>query len=370
MMRDKFQLPTADSPNQVYGTISSVIGSLGYELGARYHEKLKDSLGDNWFNELQAQREKTYRSMFDPAFVLAEPFYHSTSPTRACLPATQDFYHLMARARQIRNSWAHYNVEPSFASLERDLKTLQQLCQAADLKLVEFIKQVRTRIRDIVERGWVPTNSKENTRELQSEIDRLKNLMEGLKADQLQAQLSAEVQESIDFAILLSEKKRPPIGQEWKGDLGTRKLSLIRPTGDLYDVVAKRSVKSELLPDPETKISSWLAIMPIGGEVYVSDDGAVAAFVHGVMRLIGYMGPEPAVAAHELRGFFTLEDFLVRNGSIESAEFETEPLLIDIMEGFELRALDGAFVRCTTYGDVAYYEEDTDSWIKFAFLAP
>jgi hypothetical protein len=194
--------------------------------------------------------------------------------------------------------------------------------------------------------------------------------MEGLKADQLQAQLSAEVQESIDFAILLSEKKRPPIGQEWKGDLGTRKLSLIRPTGDLYDVVAKRSVKSELLPDPETKISSWLAIMPIGGEVYVSDDGAVAAFVHGVMRLIGYMGPEPAVAAHELRGFFTLEDFLVRNGSIESAEFETEPLLIDIMEGFELRALDGAFVRCTTYGDVAYYEEDTDSWIKFAFLAP
>ena len=367
-MSNKFQLPTADVPNQVYGTISSIIGSLGYELGARYHEKLKDSLGDNWFDDLQAQREKTYRSMFDPAFVLAEPFYHSTSPTRACLPATQDFYRLMERARQIRNSWAHYNVEPSFASLERDLKTLQQLCQAADLKLVEFIKQVRTRIRDIVERGWVPTNSKENTRELQAEVNRLKDLMDGLKADQLQAQLSAEAQESIDLATLLAEKRRPPIGQEWKGELGTRKLSLIRPTGDLYDVAAKRSVKNELLPDPESKIASWLAIMPIGGEVYVAEDGAVAAFVHGVMRLIGYLGLEPEVSEHELRGFFTLEDFVVKNGAIESAEFETEPLHVDLLNGFELRAMDGAFVRCTTYGDVAYYEEGSDSWIKFAAI--
>jgi hypothetical protein len=186
----------------------------------------------------------------------------------------------------------------------------------------------------------------------------------------LQAQLSAEAQEAIDCATLLSDKRRPPIGQEWKGELGARKLSLIRPTGDLYDVGAKRSVKSELLPDPDAKIISWLAIMPIGGEVYVAEDGAVAAFVHGVMRLIGYMGLEPDVAAHELRGFFTLEDFVVKNGSIESAEFETEPLIIDLLEGFELRALDGAFVRCTTYGDVAYYEEETDSWIKFALLVP
>jgi hypothetical protein len=369
-MKEKFQLPTADVPNQVYGTISSVISSLGYELGARYDESLKASLGDNWFNELQAHREKTYRSMFDPSFVLAEPFYHSTSPTRACLPATEDFYRLLARARQIRNSWAHYNVEPSFASLERDLKILQQLCAAADLKLVEFIKQVRTRIRDIVERGWVPANSKENSRELQAEIDRLNHLMEGLKADQLQEQLSAEAQESLDFEILVSGKKRPPIGQEWKGELGARKLMLIKPTGDLYDVAAKRSVKNELLPDPQKKIASWLAIMPIGGEVYVSEDGAVAAFVHGVMRLIGYLGPEPEVAEHELRGFFTLEDFVVRNGYIESADFETEPLQVNLMQGFELRALDGAFVRCTTYGDVAYYEEETDSWIKFAFLVP
>ena len=368
-MNDKFQLPTADVPNQVYATISSVISSLGYELGARYHDQLKASLGENWFNELQTQREKTYRSMFDPAFVLAEPFYNSTSPTRACLPVTQEFYRLLARARQIRNSWAHYNVEPSFASLERDLKTLQQLCHAADLKLVEFIKQVRTRIRDIVERGWVPTNSKENTRELQAEIDRLNNLMEGLKADQLQAQLSAEVQESINFENLISGKKRPQVGQEWTGELGTRKLSLIKPTGDLYDVIAKRSVKSELLPEPETKIANWLAIMPIGGEVYVADDGAVAAFVHGVMRLIGYMGLEPEVAEHELRGFFTLEDFVVKYGFIESAEFETEPLQVQLMQGFELKALDGAFVRCTTYGGVAYYEEESDSWIKFAFVA-
>ena len=368
-MSDKLQLPTADVPAQVYGTIFPVLSGIGYELGARYDETLKVSHGENWFKDLQAQREITYQSMFDPAFVLAEPYHYSDSPTRVCLPATQDFYQLLKKARLIRNSWAHLNVEPSFASLERDLKLLQKLCHDANLGLTEYIKQVRTRIRDIVERGWVPTAGQGNTKQLQAEIDRLQLLMSGLKADQVKAQEEAAARELLGVEQRIALQERPPIGQEWKGELGARKLMLILQTGDLYDVVAKCSVKGELLPDPEEKIASWLAIMPIGGEVYVAEDGAVAAFVQGIMRLIGYLGLEPEVPDHELRGFFTLEDFVVKNGAIESAEFETEPLQADLMDGFELRAMDGAAVRCTTYGDVAYYEEKTDSWIKFATLA-
>lgn len=366
-MTNKLQLPTADVPAQVYGTIFPVLASIGYELGARYDQTLKVSHGENWFKDLQAQREITYQSMFDPAFVLAEPYHYSNSPTRAFLPATQDFYQLLKRARLIRNSWAHLNVEPSFASLEKDLKLLQKFCHDADLGLTEFIKQARTRIRDIVERGWVPIGVQENTREMQAEIDRLQALMSGLKADQVKVQQEAAAKELIEVERRIAKQERPAIGQEWKGNLGSRKLMLIRQTGDLYDVDAKRSVKNELLPEPDVKIANWLAIMPIGGDVYVSEDGAMAAFVHGVMRLIGYMGLEPEVAEHELRGFFTLEDFVVKNGEIESAEFETEPLKVELLNGFEMRAMDGAIVRSTTYGDVAYYEEESDSWIKFAY---
>ena len=365
-MSIKLQLPTADDSWQVYATIFTVLSSIGYELGARYDEKLTVTHGENWFQDLQAQREVKYQSMFDPHFVLAEPYHFSTSPTRSCLPASQEFYYLLKQARHVRNSWAHLNVEPSFASLEKDLKLLQKFCHAADLGLAEFIRHARTRIRDIVERGWVPTGADVNTKEMQAEIDRLKGLMAGLKVDQVKAQEEAAANELLEVEERIAKQERPQIGQEWKGQLGERKLSLIRLTGDIYDVAAKRSVKSELLPNPEAKIASWLAIMPIGGEVYVADDGAVAAYVQGVMRLIGYMGLEPDSAAHELRGFFTLEDFVVKNGFIESADFETEPLQVDLMDGFELRAMDGAFVRCTTYGDVAYYEEESDSWIKFA----
>jgi len=365
-MITNLQLPTADKPGQVYGTIFSVLSAIGYELGARYDEKLKVTHGENWFKDLQAQREVKYQSMFDPSFVLAEPYHYSNSPTRACLPPTQDFYQLLKQARYLRNSWAHLNVEPSFASLEKDLKFLQKFCHAAGLGLVEYIKQARTRIRDIVERGWIPAVEQEITKEMQAEIDRLKLLMAGLKADQVKAQQDAEAKDLVEVEQRIAKQERPLIGQEWKGELGSRKLMLIRQTGDLYDVAAKRSIKSELIPDPESKIASWLAIMPIGGEVYVADDGAVAAYVQGVMRLIGYLGLEPDVPENELRGFFTLEDFVVRNGAIESADYETEPLQVDLLKGFELRAMDGAFVRCTTYGDVAYYEEGSDSWIKFA----
>ena len=367
-MATNLQLPTADKPGQVYGTIFSVLSSIGFELGARYDEKLKVTHGENWFKDLQAQREVTYKSMFDPSFVLAEPYHYSNSPTRACLPATEDFYQMLKQARYVRNSWAHLNVEPSFASLEKDLKFLQKFCHAADLGLTEFIKQTRTRIRDIVERGWAPAGAEVITNEMQAEIDRLQNLMAGLKADQVKVQEEAAAKDLVEVEARIAMQERPPIGQEWKGQLGTRKLMLIRQTGDLYDVDAKRSVKKELLPNPEIKIGNWLAIMPIGGEVYVADDGAVAAYVQGVMRLIGYLGLEPEVPENELRGFFTLEDFVVKNGGIESAEFETELLAVDLLKGFELRAMDGAFVRCTTYGDVAYYEEESDSWIKFAFV--
>jgi hypothetical protein len=365
-MAVNLQLPTADKPGQVYGTIFSVLSAIGYELGARYDEKLKATHGENWFRDLQAQREVTYQSMFDPSFVLAEPYHYSNSPTRACLPTTQDFYQMLKQARYVRNSWAHLNVEPSFASLEKDLKFLQKFCHAADLGLVEYIKQARTRMRDIVERGWVPGAPQVNTKEMQAEIERLQALMANLKADQVKAQEEEAAKDLVDVEQRIARKQRPLIGQEWVGELGSRKLTLIRPTSDLYDVVAKRSVKSELLPDPESKIASWLAIMPIGGEVYVADDGAVAAYVQGVMRLIGYLGLEPDVPENELRGFFTLEDFVVKNGAIESADYETEPLKVHLLKGFELRAMDGAFVRCTTYGDVAYYEEGSDSWIKFA----
>jgi hypothetical protein len=368
-MAFNLQLPSADNQAQVYGTIFSVLSSIGYELGARYDEKLKVTHGENWFKDLQLQRDITYKSMFDPAFVLAEPYHFSNSPTRACLPTTQDFYQMLQKARYIRNSWAHLNVEPSFASLEKDLKFLQMFCHAADLGLFEFIKQARTRIRDIVERGWVPVTAQNNSIEMQAEIDRLQAFMASLKADQVKAQEEAAANDLVEIELRIAKQERPSIGQEWKGDLGLRKLMLIRQTTDLYDVVAKRSVKNELLPEPDVKIANWLTIMPIGGEVYVADDGAVGAFVQGIMRLIGYLGLEPEVPEHELRGFFTLEDFVVKDGKLNSVDYETEPLAIELLRGFELRAMDGAVVRCTTYGDVAYYEEGSDAWIKFGLVS-
>ena len=61
--------------------------------------------------------------------------------------------------------------------------------------------------------------------------------------------------------------------------------------------------------------------------------------------MIARKGAEPEAAEHEHRGFLTFEDFVVKNGAIESAEFETEPLQVDLRDGFELRAMDEAVVR-------------------------
>ena len=360
------ELPTADVPNQVYGTIFSVLSALGYELGGRYDSKLRDKLGATWFDDIQAQREVTYKSMFDPSFVLAEPWFYSDSPTRACLPTTQEFYQMLKGARKLRNSWAHLNVEPSFTSLEKDLKYLQLFCHLAGLQLEELIKQIRTRIRDIIERGWVPQANAENDAELQAEIVRLNELMAGLKADQVATQMDVAAKDLAEVKLRIENQVRPMVGQEWAGELGSRKLMLIKQTRDLYDVDAKRSARNELLPEPEKKISDWLAVMPIGGDVYVAQDGAVAGYVRGVMRLIGYLGEEPKVSKNELRGFFILEEFVVAGDQVISSEYETEPIDVALLNGFSLRALDGAFVRITTYGDVAYFDEELDGWIKFA----
>lgn len=361
----EIELPTSDVPSQVYGAIFSVIGAIGFELGSRFDQELTKTLGENWFSELQSQRVEKFFSPFDPAFVLKEPFYNSTSPTRALLPTTDEFYLMLKGARRIRNSWSHYKTRPSFESLEKDLKYLYLFCKAADLRVQEFIKQIRTRIRDIVERGWVPQANSVFDSNLQEEIDRLNELMGSLKADQVAIQMSAAAQDLADVKRRIEDQIRPMVGQEWVAGLGTRKLMLIKQTRDLYDVEAKRSARNELAPDPEIKISDWLAVMPIGGEVHVSDDGAVAGFVRGVMRLIGYLGEEPKVPENELRGFFTLEEFVVTDDQVVRLDYETEPLNVSLLEGFFLRALDGAFVRVTTYGDVAYFDEELDGWIKF-----
>ena len=102
---------------------------------------------------LQETGQARYRgrvNLRDPSFTLAEVLDDAHSPLRQCLPGGERFYDQLARVRNIRNKWQHFNHLPDIGVLARDLNAVRGVAAAVDLdRLVGELDAVVGALRDV-----------------------------------------------------------------------------------------------------------------------------------------------------------------------------------------------------------------------------
>jgi len=353
-MTAQISLPTDTSEQQIFGTFHAALRVLGRQLGTIYDEKLTKEIGDNWFQQLRVLRAPHYNGLtrFDPAFVLNEPWKHATSPTRQCLPqGVHGFYDTLGKLRRTRNSWAHYDVEPTAQNLIKALELASKVASQVGLACTDNFKAVLARVEDLDSGTFVP-----------SALD-ASQVWQPV-AGEVEAALTREISKSIrNFAKL----ERPRIGETWIGPLGGRQLRLIPNMRDIWDLAASKSVKHELGESADEVIGSWAGIVGANKDIWVAEDGAVAGVVQGQHCLLGYFGVDPADAEDDLQGFLLPEKYRVKDQLVIKLS-TLAPLLFTTVPNIDLVSLEGSRVQLTTLGHVAAFDEEIGEWMRIGAI--
>ncbi len=349
MSAAELKLITGDSVADVAGVIFATSKDFGQELGNKVNMHFLQSGKTKWFSELRAERKKVgkdnYKDPLDIRFLLWESS-EPNSPVPLAIPGfSEDWKKDADLLRRKLNSWMHYSLEPDLDTLEDILTVMSSLAHLSKLTILQEIALQIERI-NLLRTGWKPDTT------------------------------TAAYPESPEVAAFVSEVKnkkdrifaRPPVGSAWNGPIGTRNIELNRNLRDaLEDGV---SVAHEMGVNGKDKVREWLRYFPQGGDIKVSDDGAVMAYVKGVPILIGWFGEEPDVDPDAIRGYYLPHDYEftgedvrdLQTGSLlsESANEDVQDLIILLAA----KITAGAVINVTTYGDVVHESELADEPIK------
>lgn len=346
-------LPTKDEPVQVLGIYHSVMSALGLELGKRYDEYCKPRLGDDWFLKLKAQHQMGHKppiSLFDPSFVLNEPLHNPSSPLRDCLPKSAALFNQLDEVVQVRNVWSHYSAEQTLSELENALRPVHKLATMAQMRLGGPVSAIRKRIKAILNGDFPPTSTPEPAGD-----------PEPPTAVESGTDAPIEVLETIERereAFVAAAPARPPIGSLWLGEV-PRRRARFSATGDLLQAETGVSLKPEMT-DAASKLPRWAALRPMGDLRVADDDGAVAAYLSGELRLIGYLGDEPPFSG--ARGFVLPHLYEKQRGDVVDRDSGRRLTAATTSAASVLArlgsVLDGTALRLTTEGDVAVFDEE------------
>jgi hypothetical protein len=118
------------------------------------------------------------------------------------------------------------------------------------------------------------------------------------------------------------------------------------------------------------KVREWLRYFPQGGDIKVSDDGAVMAYVRGVPILIGWFGEEPDVDPDAIRGYYLPHDYEftgtdvkdLQTGSLLSESSQDD--VKDLVRLLAAKLAKGSVINVTTYGDLVYEAKTDDDPVR------
>lgn len=339
------KLITGDSVADVAGVIFATSKDFGQELGNLVNMHFLQSGQTKWFSELRAERKKVgkdnYKDPLDIRFLLWESS-EPNSPVANAIPGfSNDWKEEADLLRRKLNSWMHYSLEPDLNTLEDILTVMSSLAHLSNLSILKVIASQIKRIHQL-RTGWKPETP---------------------------GSVTPESPEVAAFVSEVNEKKarifaRPPVGSVWNGPIGTRIIELNRNLRDaLEDGV---SVAHEMGEGGKEKVREWLRYFPEGGEIKVSDDGAVMAYVRGVPILIGWFGDEPDVDPDAIRGYYLPHDYEFTGSDVK--DLQTGSLLSelsqdDVQDLIRLLAdklAVGSVINVTTYGDVVFESSNSD----------
>ena len=351
MASAEIRLITEDSVADVAGVIFATSKEFGQELGNIVNLHFL-SLGKmTWFSELRSRRKKEgkgdYKDPLDIRFLLFESSAPE-SPLPSAIPGFSDDWKDEADLlRRKLNSWMHYSLEPDLDTLEDILTVMSTLAQMSGLSLLQEIAKQMHRIHEI-RNGWKPEvlgPQEPQTPEVEAFVSEVK-----VKKDRI-------------FA-------RPPVGSVWNGPIGSRVIELNKNLRDaLEDGV---SVAHEMGANGKEKAREWLRYFPQGGDIRVSDDGAVMGYVKGVPILIGWFGEEPDVNPDDIRGYYLPHDYEFTGSDVkdlQTGRLLSESAKEDTREFVKLLAsslTQGQIFNVTTYGDVVHESDAEEELVKLA----
>jgi hypothetical protein len=238
--------------------------------------------------------------------------------------------------RKKLNQLHHQQLKPDLQTLFQITTLFQQVTEGPGLEVASWARAVKSRVQAILAGTFdapkVPTPEPEKpeaVKEIEKEYETVKKDIE----------------------------KRPPWGARWTGPKPSRELTLDRHTRDIYDSNGI-SVKHELGELGEKVTAMWLRYFPLGGEVWVDQDGATMAYIKGTPTMVGWFGPAPDEDTEDVRGFvlpreyeFTGADILDLQTGLHLSKNAGEPVA-DHIELLSKRLEAGSRLNITDYGDL------------------
>jgi hypothetical protein len=333
----------------IAGTIHAYSRIFGAQLGDQVNETLSAKASPSWFATLRQDRKAAnlvaYDDYRDPRFLLKEALDDEGIVHYGIENFDQDWKVVAAALRRKLNAWFHGSLEPN-------LETFVILADG---------------LRYLADRSKLPIAN-----DLMANVNRARAIQAGDYVSRKPAPVPEVASDHKEFAERLKAKKeeiikRPPIGSEWLGSKGTRKIVISKVLRDVTENGV--SIKSQLGPDPDEVVTSWLRYYPKGGEAKVADDGAVMGYSMGQAYLIGWLDIEKNATSGAVRGFelpyeyiFTGSDVRdVVSGKLLSTD-ATEPVTA-LIESLKSALSAGDFLTITPYGEILKPNESAEPGI-------
>jgi hypothetical protein len=345
----ELKLISGSDIDDVAGALFAMTRDFGQQLGNAVNLHFLANKKPDWFRQLQNTRKAKgadkYRDPLDIRFLLWESS-EPDSPLIESIPGFSEQWKAEANSlRRKLNKVYHYSLEADLDTLEDIFTIMSVLSHASSLPLLNHLALQLERITKL-KNGWKPETV---------------------------TQAEPQAPEVAEFVNEATKKKqrifaRPPVGSVWNGPIGARTIELNRNLRDALENGV--SVAHEMGENGKEKVREWLRYFPQGGEIKVSDDGAVMAYVRGVPILIGWFGEEPDVDPDAIRGYYLPHDYEFTGTDVkdlvtgtllsESASEGTQ----DFVKLLENSLTTGAVFNVTTYGDVVYDSEAAEDPVK------
>lgn len=291
-------LPETEDPVLLLGIIAALELETAQDLENLIGAQFKASGENDWFEGIKRYRLSRgesfgYKSPTDLRFLLSEAT-HQDSQIWHLIPGVSPSWMNAAQNLKLKlNQFHHQQLSP-------DLHTL--------LVISTLIHTVATR-PGLNSARWAGAL-----------ISRTKSLLEGSYTPKPQTPILNPPKQIIEIEQKYSEviearTKRPPLGSPWYGARPDRHLTLDRNTRDVYDKNGI-SVMGEITQEGTEVIDKWLWYFPLGGDIFVAEDGAVMGYIKGDKHMIGWLGPEPEVYSKQVRGYVLEHDYLYISGTV------------------------------------------------------
>lgn len=335
----KIPLLESDSEIEVAGLYFHSVKQFGKELGQLVDQSFKAKDAPNWFELIKEFRKNEnkgalYDDPFDPRFLVKEAIIPG-SPVAAEIPGFDSDWREMAfKLRSQFNKWSHFSVSPSIPNLLVVFEILKDASIMSSMSLADDFVLAIARLKQIqLGESTPPTPAGE-----------------ALVSDSDAKGYVDEVARKAKFVL-----RRPPVGSEWTGPKGTRKIVISKSMRDVTENGI--SIKSSLGPKAEEIVSQWLRYYPMGGEAKVAPDGAVMGYRKGTPYLIGWIGVQQEEETEPVGFFldngyqFTGEDVRDIETGLLLSKAAREPIGW-IIEGLSKSMEVDTVFNVTTYGQI------------------